>query len=172
MWAVYFEDLSLFYHSIFFVVVNEGKIVGSVKVTRWNNRVTLPVQHLFNVNLSRLIAEKNGKTVWHIGRLAIAKEKNEGAQLLRKLITLAIYPICMEHSSMMVAECDSKVANVINRMGIQTDTLGPAIHYLGSPTVPIYSTGEWLLDFLKKSPHLGEVIEIYERIASAGVCLY
>lgn len=134
--------------------------------------ITLPIQQLFNVNLPQLMEETNCKSVWHIGRLAIAKEKKEGAQLLRKLITLAIYPICMNRNSMMVAECDSKFANVINRMGIKSDTLGPAIHYLGSPTVPIYSSRDWLLSFLKKSPHLEEVIEIYERITGSGVCIH
>lgn len=63
----------------------------------------------------------------------------------------------------MVAECDRKFVRGLNLLGIQTGLLGGGIHYLGSETLPIYSTTESLSNFLVRSPYLEEVREIYDR---------
>lgn len=137
-------------------------MVGSVKVTQWNKNIVLPIQKLFN--FCPEVFEQNGvQSIWHIGRFAIAKSEKEGAKLLRKLITMAIYPICAEPNSIMLAECDSKFVKVLNLMGIKTEILAPGIHYLGSETFPIYSTNEWLSAFLNKSPYYEEAINFYKK---------
>lgn len=137
-------------------------MVGSVKVTQWNNNLVLPIQKLFN--LCPKVFQKNGvKSIWHIGRFAISKNEKEGARLLKKLITMAIYPICMEPNSIMVAECDSKFVKVLNLMGIKTEVLAPGIDYLGSETLPIYSTDVWLSAFLNKSPYYKDAIDFYKN---------
>lgn len=38
--------------------------------------------------------------------------------------------------------------------GIQTQVLGKGISYLGSETLPIYATSDWLKVFLDKNEHL------------------
>jgi len=152
-----------FRNSFFFVALNNRQIVGSAKVTRWDHRIILPIQNLFNIEPSNLIIEQKVTNLWHVGRFAISKGEKEGATLLKKLITLAIYPICMSIDSIMVAKCDKKFVRGLNLLGIQTRLLGRGIPYLGSETLPIYSTREWLLNFLNRSPYLEEVREIYNR---------
>lgn len=56
---VYTEDLSLFDSSVFYVVKNQmNTIVGSVKITAWNNKVILPIEKLFSINLNYLPGKK------------------------------------------------------------------------------------------------------------------
>lgn len=56
---VYAEDLSLFDSSVFYVAKNQmNTIVGSVKITAWNNKVILPIEKLFSINLSYLPGKK------------------------------------------------------------------------------------------------------------------
>lgn len=157
------EDALSFRNSFFFVALNNGQIVGSAKVTRWDQRIILPIQNLFNIDPSNLVVEQKVTSLWHIGRFAISRSEKDGAGLLKKLITLAIYPICMSIDSIMVAECDKKFVRGLNLLGIQTGLLGRGIHYLGSETLPIYSTTEWLSNFLVRSPYLKEVKDIYDR---------
>jgi len=122
----------------------------------------LPIQKLFGFQPE--VFEENGiQSIWHIGRFTIGKSEKEGAKLLRRLITMAIYPICIEPNSVMLAECDSKFVRGLNLMGIKTGILAPGIHYLGSETLPIYSTNEWLSAFLNKSPYYEEAINFYKK---------
>ena len=67
---------------------------------------------------------------------------------------MVIHPICQKKNSIMVAECDSKFVKVLNILGIQTQALGKGINYLGSETLPIYTTSEWLKVFLDKNENL------------------
>ena len=157
------EDTLSFKNSFFFIALNEGQIVGSAKVTRWDKGIILPIQNLFNIDPFNLIVDQEVTNLWHVGRFAISRSEKDGARLLKKLITLAIFPICMSTDSIMVAECDRKFVRGLNLLGIKTGLLGRGIHYLGSETLPIYSTTEWLSNFLVKSPYLEEVREIYER---------
>jgi len=157
------EDALSFENSFFFAALNNGHIVGSAKVTRWDHQIILPIQNLFDIDPSDLVVEQKITNLWHVGRFAISKSEKDGARLLKKLITLAIYPICMSNDSIMVAECDRKFVRGLNLLGIQTGLLGRGIHYLGSETLPIYSTREWLSNFLVKSPYFEEAREIYDR---------
>lgn len=145
------------------MAIKNFKIVGSVKVTRWNKGITLPLQSLFNIDPSKVINEKQINAIWHIGRFAISKEEKEGARLLKRLIALAIYPICEVDNNLMVAECDCKFVRGLNLLGIKTASLGNGIDYLGSETLPIYSTGEWLFNFLKRSTYFEEAAQIYNN---------
>ena len=160
------EDFSLYNCSRFYAAYVGGQIVGSVKVTKWNRNVILPIQKLFNVDLPKIASRVQLENVWHIGRFAIARSEKDGARLLRQLITLAIYPICKCEKSMMIAECDKKFVRGLNLMGIKTELLAPGIEYLGSLTLPIYSTGNWLSDFLHKSPYLRTAKKIFEEEAA------
>jgi len=59
---VYTEDLSLFDSSVFYVVKNQmNTIVGSVKITTWNNKVILPIEKLYSINLDSLLCNDKKK---------------------------------------------------------------------------------------------------------------
>jgi len=159
------DDDNIFADSVFCIALKNSEIVGSVKVTRWNENSLLPIQKLFNIDPTGFIND-GFSSVWHIGRFAISKSEKEGAKLLRKLIAIAVYPICEANNSIMLAECDSKFVRVLNLIGLKTETLAPGINYLGSETLPVYSTQEWLTFFLNKSSHYENAVNFYRQIES------
>jgi hypothetical protein len=159
------EDYLIFEDSVFCAALKNSEIVGSVKITHWNEHISLPIQKLFNIDPVMFI-NMGFKSVWHIGRFAISKGEKEGAKLLRKLIAIAVYPVCEAGNGMMLAECDSKFVRVLNLIGLKTKTLAPGINYLGSETLPVYSTQEWLKSFLNKSSHYEDAVNFYRQIES------
>lgn len=144
--ALYKEDIAVFDNSSIYVAKDTSGIIGSVKVTLWNDRTILPIEKLFGINVKKLAERMEYRYIWHVGRFAITK--NNGMLLLKKLLVMAISTICIEKSSLMLAECDKKLVKGLNLMGINTEILAPSIFYLGSETLPIYSTYEWLKRFL------------------------
>ena len=155
------EDLPMFDDSVICVALEDSEIVGSVKVTRWNDQITMPIEKLFSINPAQF--KNDGvKSIWHIGRFAISKTAKEGAKLLRKLIAIAIFPICCATDSIMLAECDSKFVRVLNLLGIKTEILANGIVYLGSETFPIYSTQKWLYNYLSHSTYYSEAMDFYD----------
>ncbi|MCO5237056.1 MAG: hypothetical protein M9933_12380 [Chitinophagaceae bacterium] len=158
--SILMEDLPMFDDSVICVALEDSEIVGSVKVTKWNDQIIMPIEKLFGINPARF--KNNGvKSIWHIGRFAISKTAKEGAKLLRKLIAIAIFPICCATDSIMLAECDSKFVRVLNLLGIKTEILAKGIIYLGSETLPIYSTQKWLYSYLSHSAYYSEAIDFY-----------
>lgn len=155
------EDASTFKEAVICVALDNSEIVGSVKVTRWNQGVILPIYNLFGID-PLLFKENGAQSIWHVGRFAISKKGKEGAKLLKKLIAIAVYPICCASNSIMLAECDSKFVKALNLMGIKTDVLAKGITYLGSETLPIRSTQEWLNDYLTHSPYYLDAINFYQ----------
>ncbi|MFT4092234.1 MAG: hypothetical protein QM640_01250 [Niabella sp.] len=156
------EDVSMYENSMFCAAIKNAAIVGAVKVSLWKKGVVLPIQKLFDINPSGF-ENMGAKSIWHVGRFAISKSEKEGAKLLKRLITLAIYPICKTPGSIMLAECDAKFVRGLNLMGIKTETIAPGITYLGSETLPIYSTQSWLSSFLNKSPYYNEAADFYAK---------
>ena len=143
---VYEEDIALFDNSTFYVACNHSGIIGSVKVTRWDEKSPLPIEKLFNLKIKSMPALHGDFNIWHVGRFAVSREN--GIILLKQLLIKAISTICKDPKSIMVAECDKKFVRALNMMGIRTETLASSVHYLGSETVPIYATNEWLQEFL------------------------
>jgi hypothetical protein len=156
---VYQEDISLYESSAFYIATINKKIIGSVKITLWDGQTSLPLEKLFGIKCRDLpFADK---LIWQVGRLAISKAENLlGINLLKQLLTLAIYSICQHPNGVMVAECDKKLLRVLNLLGIKTQTLAPGIKYLGSETIPIYATSEWLKVFLDNNEYVESVREI------------
>ena len=167
---LFWEDAQIFKNSVFCIATRNEEIVGSVKITKWNPNIVLPIQKLFNIHPGQLLSE-HVKSIWHIGRFAISKNAKDGASLLKSLISIAIYPICKSNKSLMLAECDSKFVRVLNLIGIQTHTLAPGISYLGSETLPVCSTQEWLSLFLNKSNHYNDAADFYKRINANQISL-
>lgn len=158
---VYLEDLEMFDTSVFYLATFEGKVVGSVKVSLWDGLAALPIEKLFGINCANLKVLGNHAYLWHVGRLAISKDNPSGILLLRQLLTLAIFSIC-QHSNkgVMVAECDKKLLRILKLLGINTKALADGIEYLGSETIPIYSTAEWLKAFLTNNEQVAMIAKI------------
>jgi hypothetical protein len=106
----------------------------------------LPIEKLFDLKVESIFPNNGLCNIWHVGRFAISK--SNGMLLLKKLLIMAISRICSEANSLMIAECDKKFVKVLNLIGIKTELLAPSVFYLGSETLPIFSTYEWLYDFL------------------------
>ncbi len=123
------------------------------------------MEKLFGIQPEMFI-DKGFKSIWHIGRFAISKSEKDGAKLLKKLIAIAIYPISKCPDSIMLAECDKKFVRVLNLIGLRTETLAPGINYLGSETLPVYSTQKWLTSFLNKSSHFEDAVDFYRQMDS------
>lgn len=146
--SLYEEDLALFDNSRIFIAQEDSEIVGSVKVTLWDEINKLPIEKLFNLKVKEVLALDENIHIWHVGRFAITKK--HGLLLLKELLVRAITLICNDENSIMVAECDAKFVRVLNLMGIKTQALAASIFYLGSETIPIYATNEWLSNFLNQ----------------------
>lgn len=157
------EDVSVFDSSCFFTALLNSQIVGSVKVTKWDGLISLPIETMFKIDVLNFSRQNDYREIWHIGRFAVSRTEKDGAKLLKQLIALAIYPICKMNGSVMVAECDKKFVRGLNLLGIKTKQLGPGIEYLGSETIPIYSTSEWLRDFLYATPNFEQLAKFYEN---------
>lgn len=145
--SLYNEDIGVFDNSCIYVATEGHEIVGCVKVTLWDEQTVLPIEKLFGISVKDISMGCNH--IWHVGRFAITK--NNGVILLKRLLVKAISKICSQTSSLMIAECDQKLVKGLNRMGIKTEILAPSIFYLGSETLPIYATFEWLHHFLIQS---------------------
>lgn len=151
----------LYDSSAFYLAKYHNKIIGSIKVSLWDGNVVLPLEKLFGIDCKRLPFYYEDLAVWHVGRLAISKENPIGLSLLKQLLTLAIYSICQfPYEGVMVAECDKKLTKVLNLIGIKTRALAPGIEYLGSETIPVYSTTDCLSKFLTDNEQVSNIQQI------------
>lgn len=98
------EDASVFDCSCFFTALLNSQIVGSVKVTKWDGLISLPIETMFKIDVLNFSRENNYQEIWHIGRFAVSRIEKDGAKLLKQLIALAIYPICEKNGAVMVSE--------------------------------------------------------------------
>lgn len=147
--SVFQEELQYIDSSIIFAVRNMmGKIIGSIRVFKWDRKKTLPVQKIFGVNPLSSIHTEVDYNYWHIGRFTIDSFSGiPTITLFKQLMIYAIHPIVCDDKSYMIAETDSKLLTVMNALGIQTVQLGDSVNYLASETVPIYSSKIGLLPF-------------------------
>lgn len=129
------------------MATNSSGIIGSVKVTLWDEKTVLPIEKLFGIQVNKISGEHHN--IWHVGRFAISK--SNGLLLLKQLLVKAISTICSDTNGLLIAECDKKFVKALNLMGLKTEALAPSIFYLGSETIPIYSTYEWLNNFLMQA---------------------
>lgn len=153
---VFNEEKRLINQSRVLVARNEaGQIIGSIRITQWDNKATLPLESLFGLNPFDLAFDNKVTTFWHIGRFSISKEGAFSTILLMKtLMIYAIYPIVNEVSGCLLAEVDQKLFNVLGKLGIFVYQLAPSIHYLASETIPVYSTSEAMRGFYELNKYL------------------
>lgn len=151
---IYNEELKYFKNSEIFVAKDlTGNIQGSIRVIKWDYKIELPIQKMFNINPLDICRSQNASSIWHIGRFATNKN-NKDRTLFKRLMMYAITPICKDENSVAFAECDSKLLRVMNIMGIKTDIVGDSINYLGSETIPVSMNYKGLKGFYDANQYL------------------
>ncbi|WP_300912519.1 hypothetical protein [uncultured Bacteroides sp.] len=149
---IYREELAYSKDSAYFIVKdNEGKIIGSIRVFKWDRRTITPMQKIFHISPLEAIENNSGTSFWHIGRFAIDSRCGfSTVRLFKQLMTLAVAPILHEDDSYMIAETDSHLLKVMNALGIETRQIGNPIIYLASETIPVCSSKKGLTDFYQR----------------------
>lgn len=147
--AVYEEELSYLDNSTIFGVRNTaGKIIGSIRVFKWDRRKILPIQKIFGISPLSAIHTEEIYSYWHIGRFAIDSFAGISTiTLFKQLMVFAVHPIICDEESYMIAETDSKLLRIMNALGIETVQLGDSLNYLASETIPICSSKKGLSAF-------------------------
>lgn len=153
---VYQEELLYADTSLAFLVRNpDGRIIGSIRIFKWDRHQILPIQKLFGINPLTSIHAGEEYSYWHIGRFAIDSFAGISTlTLFKQLMVYAIHPIISTDNSYMVAETDSKLLKVMNALGIQTTQLGESLNYLASETIPVCSSREGLICFYNRHKEL------------------
>lgn len=145
------EDVKQYPYSFYYAAKKNNKIIGTIKVTKWNRKDVLPIHKLYGIDINKR-KEFDQRTIWHVGRFAISTNAVVNNMILfKKLMTYAIAPICEDVTGVMVAECDCKLLRVMTALGIKTTILGKSIEYLHSETVPVCAGKEGLMGFFKKN---------------------
>lgn len=153
---IYREELSYSEESAYFIVRDKkGKMIGSIRVFRWDKRTPTPMQKIFNISPLEKVESTPKTSFWHIGRFAIDSTSGfSTVTLFKQLMTLAVAPILREEDSYMIAETDSHLLKVMNALGIETQQLGEPLIYLASETIPVYSCRNGLTKFYKRCSRL------------------
>lgn len=159
IYSIYEEELRYAANSIILLVRNlNNKIIGSIRVFKWDKEQVLPIQKIFGINPLHSIGTQNNTTYWHIGRFAIDSFAGiPTVNLFKQLMVFAIHPIISDSNSYMIAEADSKLVRVMNALGIKTVRLGQPVNYLASETIPICSSKNSLFDFYSHCRNLYQV---------------
>lgn len=153
----YNKELDFFENAFYYAILADDNILGTIRAVKWNHTTTLPMEEIYEISVDDVLKNYNSnKTIWHIGRFAIDSKAhhNLNSQLLKMLLMYAIKPICQNQNSIALAECDTRLLKIINKLGIKTKILAEPVLYLGSETVPILSERTDLLLFYNKNLNL------------------
>lgn len=152
------EDVIYFPYSIYFAFKLKGKIVGTVKVTRRNDKLIFPIEEEFGININEELHSRKIETneIWHWGRLAIDKDlliDSKGdivhsRKVLIPIIQETIKIITRKPENIVILELDSRINQVFKKLGINFKILGKEQMCLGSMTYPSYDTSDDLRNFL------------------------
>lgn len=153
---IYQEELSYSKDSACFIVQNQvGRMVGCIRVFKWDKQTPIPMQKIFHISPLEHIENSPKTSFWHIGRFAIDSTSGVSTiTLFKQLMTLAVIPILHDDNSYMIAETDSHLLRIMNALGIVTRQIGDPIVYLASETIPVCSSKIGLTEFYQKCHHL------------------
>lgn len=159
IYSIYREELQYIDSSTIFVVRNDtGKIIGSIRVFKWDRKTPLSLEKIFGINPLMTIHSESDYSYWHVGRFAIDSFAGTPTiTLFKQLMVYAVHPIVCDVKSYMIAETDSKLLKVMNALGIETVQIGQSINYLASETVPVCSSKNGLMLFYKHYKNLYQV---------------
>ena len=98
---IYREELSYSEDSACFIVRDkEGRMVGSIRVFRWDKQTPTPMHKIFHISPLEKVGDTPRTSFWHIGRFAIDSTSGfSTVTLFKQLMTLAVTPILREDDS-------------------------------------------------------------------------
>lgn len=138
-----------------------GRIIGSIRLTKWDRKTKLPLETLFGLNPLDLAISADVTTFWHVGRFSISQRGISSKNFLMKtLMIYALYPIIKDGTSCLLAEVDRKLFNILGKLGIIVTQIAPSTYYLASETIPICSKSEALISFYDRNKYF--IHDIYK----------
>lgn len=155
--AVYKEELQYYERSrILIIKTIDNQIIGSIRLMNWDRVQLLPLQGYFNLpSFVNMLPQSDN--IWHIGRFAISAEAgSSGLTLFKLLLLYAMMPVYESDNDLVLAECDNKLLRTMRLMGVQVQSMGDSMRYLGSETTPVYATRDGLANFFSKNRRLME----------------
>lgn len=158
--TVYNEEKALYSDtSNIYIARYNHKIIGSIRVFKWDREKELPIEKMYGINPLEAISHEKYAEYWHIGRFAIAKDSGISTlTLFKRLMALAVKPIVEDKYSYMIAEIDSKLLKVMKVLGFGTRQIGKSIDYLTSETVPVCSSKRGIKGFFSKYGELCKAV--------------
>ncbi len=158
--TVYNEEKALYSDtSNIYIARYNHKIIGSIRVFKWDRKKELPIEKMYGINPLEAISHEKYAEYWHIGRFAIAKDSGISTlTLFKRLMALAVKPIVEDKYSYMIAEIDSKLLKVMKVLGFGTRQIGKSIDYLTSETVPVCSSKRGIKGFFSKYGELCKAV--------------
>ncbi len=147
--TVYNEEKTLYSDtSSVFIARCNHKIIGAIRVFKWDKKKVLPIEKLYGINPLKVVSQDTRAEFWHIGRFAVDSSTGiSPIHLFKQLMVYAVSPIMKSENGYMVAEVDAKLLKVVNALGIHAINLGESIYYLSSETIPIYASQKGITPF-------------------------
>lgn len=140
-------------NSQIFVAMSDSIICGSIRIFQKTVTQILPIEKIFNINVEDLVGA--GTPIYHIGRFAVSKGADKrGFHIFKTLIALALQVAQQGQGGIVFAECDVKLLRTIRLLGIEAESIGAPILYLGSETVPIKLPWAGYQVFLEKNKNV------------------
>ena len=85
--TVYNEEKALYSDtSNIYIARYDHKIIGSIRVFKWDRKKELPIERMYGINPLKTISHEKYAEYWHIGRFAIAKDSG--------ISTLTFFTLC------------------------------------------------------------------------------
>ncbi len=78
--SIYVEERMHPNSQFYLARTHQGKLIGSIRVFKWNKKDTLPIEQIFRINPLKRIGKNKNYSYWHVGRLAI--KQNAGFSTL------------------------------------------------------------------------------------------
>lgn len=140
-------------NSHIFIAMSNNIICGSIRIFQKTATQILPIEKIFNINVEDVVGAET--PIYHIGRFAISKGADKkGFHIFKTLIALALQIAQQSQGGTVFAECDIKLLRTIRLLGIEAESIGAPILYLGSETVPIKLPWAGYQVFLEKSKNV------------------
>lgn len=140
-------------NSQIFVAMSDSIICGSIRIFQKTVTQILPIEKIFNITVEDLVGA--GTPIYHIGRFAVSKGADKrGFHIFKTLIALALQVAQQGQGGIVFAECDVKLLRTIRLLGIEAESIGAPILYLGSETVPIKLPWAGYQVFLEKNKNI------------------
>lgn len=140
-------------NSHIFIAMSNNIICGSIRIFQKTTAQILPIEKIFNINVEDVVGADT--PIYHIGRFAISKGADKkGFHIFKMLIALALQVAQQGQGGIVFAECDFKLLRTIRLLGIEAESIGAPILYLGSETVPIKLPWAGYQVFLEKNNYL------------------